>query len=188
MLTGLTKLNSQPPLWFVDVDGVRIELDSIDRLMNIQRFRIVCAEVVHKVLPSTIKAARWDKTVQTLLDSVQVVEAPEDAGVTGMFKHYLEQFIEIRGQDESRDRLTNGNAWIDGDYVYFRSPDLQEYLNRQHFKELSSQQVWNILREQYAGEKGKFNVKGVYINYWKLRFTNMQREANDVPNISDAAI
>ena len=52
-LGTLIKIDTDPPTWFIDVDGHRLELSTED-LMSQERFRRKCVDTINK-LPRTIK-------------------------------------------------------------------------------------------------------------------------------------
>lgn len=188
LLDGLTKILTDPPLWHMNINGVRVEMDDIEYLSSQRLFRNVCINAANKTFKK-ISDNRWCDIVQDLLDEVQEIEAPDDASDAGQFGHYFAEFIEIRGQAVDRDRLLAGNAWIDEETesVYFRSPDLLEYLKKQGMQRMTPPRLWGMLRHQLKAEKGQFNIKNRNIQWWKvsLKLLSMQNEGFDVPEFKD---
>lgn len=74
VLDSITKLDSDPPIWIVSLDGIRAEIET-DDLLDQGRFRKVCTNTVNK-LPGRMKAEEWDKFVRTKLAEIEIVDAP----------------------------------------------------------------------------------------------------------------
>lgn len=187
LLDGFVKLMSTPPVWFLNIDGQRIEVDDIDMLLSQRRFKKLVAETANKVVPR-MTDKRWDGVIGDLLAEVEEFEAPDDASEGGQFNHYFVEFIEIRGQDVERDRLLSGNAWIDieANQVYFRSPDLLEYLKKQGMQRMTPPRLWAYLRVMKA-EKTQFNLKGRNVQCWHVdaSFVTRQDEPFETPKFEE---
>ena len=188
LLDGLTKILTNPPLWHMNIDGHRVEMDDIELFASQRLFRTLCINAANKTF-NKMTDIRWNAIVQELLDEVQEIEAPDDASDAGQFVHYFAQFIETRGQDVDRDRLLAGNAWVDEetDSVYFRSPDLLEYLKKQGMQRLTPQKLWAQLRHKLDAEKGQFNIKNRNVQWWRvsLSLISTQDDDFDVPEFKD---
>jgi len=142
--TDCQKILTDPPYWVISIEGVRLELTSQD-LMSQQKFRLKCIEKINKV-PSKVKSTDWDKMVQTILDTAEEVEAPQDAGSQGQLIFLLEQFCTQRAQARVMEELLSGKPWTDEERTYFRSGDFIKYLDQQHFRELNRTQIYAALR------------------------------------------
>jgi len=49
-MSSLSKYNSEPPLWFMDINGKRVELET-DSLFNQIAFQKACVEKVNMLPP-----------------------------------------------------------------------------------------------------------------------------------------
>ena len=67
ILGGLTVVESEPPVWFVDVDGARLELTTKQLQMQIE-FQRACMEQTYR-MPVRMKENDWRDLVDNLLDS-----------------------------------------------------------------------------------------------------------------------
>ena len=182
ILDSLTKIDTTPPTWFVTVDGVRVECTT-DDLRAQTKFSKVCMERIHK-LPATVKTRKWDMKIRELLEHVEIIEAPEDAGAEGQFKIHLENFCMGRAPARSRDELLMGKIWFEDNFLYFRSLDLAKYLDQQHFREFNQAKIWSVIQENYAATRKEFRVKGRHIRTWGIpEFDNLQTESFDKPRI-----
>ena len=171
VLGTLVKIDTEPPTWFIDVDGARIELTTED-LLDQGRFRKLCVEKLNK-LPRRMKPGGWDKLVADRLDNVEVVEAPKDISPEGMFYRLFEQFI-ARPPGRNQGQLLAGKHIIENGRILFRGPDLIAWLEKQRFKDLKTRQVWAALRKLKDGEDGilvtheQRNIDNRCIQLWSV--------------------
>lgn len=171
MLTGLTKILTKPPRWLVNIDGCRVELETLD-LIEQQRFKKFAVETVNKI-PLKIKELNWTALVQDLMTKVEIVEAPPEASPEGQFLEFVTRFIEQNAQTESRDMLLNGRVFLEGTYAHFRSSDLFAYLKRERFTDLKTQAMYTILNN-VGLKRERFNCKGTTVSYWTLDTVQVQ--------------
>lgn len=186
ILNGLTKYDSRPPVWFVDIDGGgRIELTTED-LQNQGRFQKRCMEALN-TMPMAIKPGVWHAMVQALLEKVVIIEAPADASPDGQLFEHLERFCTSKAQARNRDELLLGKPWVEHGRVYFRLSDFIGYLERQHFRYYNSTQIASMLKER-NGEHSFFNLKGKGCNCWSMPQYAVQTESHDIPHIDNKEI
>ena len=179
-LTGLTKFDSKPPIWFLDVDGGgRIEL-STEELQSQGRFQKRCMEVLNS-MPPAVKASTWQSLIQGLLESVTIIEAPFDASPRGMLFEYLERFCTSRAQARTKDEILLGKPWTADDFHVFRILDFMAYLERNRFKEFKVHRICSMLKE-HGGEHEFVKIKGKGVNAWKIPEFASQDEKFETPD------
>lgn len=176
----LVKIVSDPPTWIIDVDGVRLELNT-DDLLSQEKFRKICMEKINK-LPNRIKPMRWEKLVKEKLEHVELIEAPPDASTEGRFIQLVESFCTGQAQARHQDELLAGKPWTDNGRTYFRSADLARFLDQQHFRELTNKEQWAALRRNGAAHH-QFNIKGKCVQCWSLDEFAIQVEDFNVPEL-----
>jgi len=166
-LCGLTVINTVPPVWYVEVDTVRIQLGT-DDLLNQDKFRRRCMETIRK-LPAKMKQVEWDKRVTELLEARTEIEAPADAGPEGEFWSHMYRYCTASAMQAKvkEDLLEISKVWKDGGRLYFRSPGLRAYLDRQHFREFTQNRVWDILRNGGA-QHHQFQIQGTCVQCWSI--------------------
>jgi hypothetical protein len=93
-ISSLSKYNAEPPLWFLDVDGRRLELTT-EELQQQHKFQLVCMNKVN-IMPPTLKKFEWEGLLNGLLkqmiETEAITEAPEDTSEEGRFLDLLEEF------------------------------------------------------------------------------------------------
>ncbi len=176
----LVKILSDPPTWIIDVDGVRLELNT-DDLLSQEKFRKICMEKINK-LPNRIKPHRWEKMVKEKLEHVELIEAPPDASTEGRFMQLVEAFCTGQAQARHQDELLAGKPWTNEKRTYFRSVDLARFLDQQHFRELTNKEQWAALRRAGSSHH-QFNIKGKCVQCWSIDEFAQQNEDFAVPQV-----
>lgn len=185
-LNNLTKFDSDPPVWFVDVEGGgRLELSTED-LQSQVRFQRKCMEAIN-VMPPPIKGAVWQQIVQKLLETITIIEAPSDASPKGLLFEYLERFCTSRAQAKNKDELLLGKPWSDNKLHYFRSIDFMTYLERNRFKEFKVHKISSMIKE-IGGTHHFFKLKGKGINVWSIPEFARQTEKFDTVEMDDGEV
>lgn len=181
-ITQLTKIKTVPPTWVATINDHRIELTT-EELMSQGAFKMVVMEKLNKVVKA-IRQTAWDKLLEKLTETMEEVEAPNDAGPEGQFLHHVEQFCTGRAQARSRDELLQGKPWTEEGRTYFRSSDLIRYLDQQHFKAFKQREMWTIV-QRHDGASHSYKLKGKQVQCWSLPEFEQQKEDYDVPRTEE---
>lgn len=181
---SLTKYNSNPPIWFLDIEGSgRIELDT-DDLQNQRRFQRRCMEKLN-MMPGKMNENAWNQLINNLFENLNIIEASADASSVGQLFELIERFCTSRAQALTKDEILLGKPWTEDDKHYFRMSDLMSFFDRQHFREFKVHQVASILKQNKA-EHHFWNIKGKGVNLWSLPAFAKQDSGHDVPkDVSD---
>ena len=170
-LNNLVKLDTNPPIFYLTVgaDGIdtRIRIDSIRELKSLDLFQDIILARVHKMIPA-MPTKKWHAIIQELFDEIQVLEAPEDASDEGQLTDHLREFLTETLTDQDRDQLLKGNSWKDEhDVIYFRASDFISYLRKRGVRPVA-RLVWSVLKDSVDAKKGRWNVKGVSLQWWSV--------------------
>lgn len=163
VISGLSVLDTEPPLWFLDVDDQRLELTT-DELQNFKAFHRVCMERLFRCF-RMMKQDQWLQIVSIAMREAVKIDAPEEVGVSGQFYELVEQFVMNRHRGEQKEDLLVGRPWLDEEEGrhYFRLIDLMRYLESSGFKTLNRAQVTTRLKDR-GGGRHFFNFKGKGVN------------------------
>jgi hypothetical protein len=185
-LTCLTKFDSNPPIWFVDVeDAGRLELTT-DEIQSQSKFQRKCMEKINQ-MPPPVKPAIWQSIIATLLENVTIVEVPEDASPMGLFYEYLERFCTSKAQARVKDELLLGKPYTENGRHYFRLLDLISFLERNHFKDFKINKITSMIQE-IDGKHHFFKLKEKGVNVWSIPVFPAPIGTFDTPDIEDKAI
>lgn len=184
MLSGLTKIETAPPIWIIAVNGVRIEIENTEVLLSQAEFRQLCVERLN-ILPHRIKGEAWDKTIKTLLERVETVEAPEDASSVGQLLHLVEEFCLTRARAKNKDEILVGKPYKEDGFTLFRSMDLIKYLGQRKFTDINkANKIWNILRERGAQNK-TLSINGRSCRIWAMPSPAEQTSDFEIPDVTE---
>jgi hypothetical protein len=148
---GLTVVESEPPVWFVDVDGARLELSTKQLQMQVE-FQRACMEQMY-TMPARMKEADWRDLVDNLLKDATRIPVPEELTQKGLFAELLENFCTSRIQARSPEELLTGKPYTDEGVTYFKLSSLQEYLKRNNFTHYTRGQITERLKEMNTGSE-----------------------------------
>jgi hypothetical protein len=163
-ISSLSKLDIDPPLWFADIDGHRLELDT-DKLYIYNNFVKVCFS--KGMVFSMMKQTQWVDILRPLVASSITLEAPPEVGLFGQFKEMLEEFCTNRQKGRDADDILAGRPWEDSETQrhYFRLRDLQTFLIRGGIKEFTRGQMTTKLK-QLGGGCQSIRIKKQLANVW----------------------
>ena len=176
-LSALSKYNSEPPLWFLDVNGKRVELET-DHLFNQMNFQKACMERLN-ILPPSVKKIDWEQMINELLGQMvemeHITEASEDTTISGRFRDLVEEFTTHIQQAMDRDEILMGRVWTDEKegITIFRIKDLEAHLKRNSFVGLSAPKMAQRLRDM-GGSPTSITLKGRATRIWKMPVFAMQ--------------
>ena len=178
---SLTKQNSNPPVWFLDVESIRLEMSTED-LQNQTRFQRVCMETIDKMPPKMSERA-WQGVIQNLLDNVTIIEVPKDASIEGQFQDLLEAFCTDRAQAQIKEEILLGKPFVEDNKIFFRLSDLEAYLQRHNFRLFTRPKITARLRDLGADHSGQ-NIKNRFVNLWSIPTFSTQADPFDLPDFS----
>lgn len=175
----LCKIQTVPPVWFVDVEGGgRMELETED-LQFIKRYQTRCMDAL-SIMPPLIKNELWCEVISKLMEEITIVEVPLEATPRGMLRHLLEEFCTSRVQARTPEEVLLGKPHTADGKTYFRLRDFMSFLDRQKFRDFKMHHVAVYLRE-WGGEKHFFNVKGQGMNVYCIKEFKKQTDGFEVP-------
>lgn len=181
----LTKLNTVPPLWFLDVetqDGIgRLELTT-EELQAPALFQKRCMEALN-IMPMILKRETWTEIIQKLLQDLNVVQIPKEATPEGQLFVQLENFCTSRVQASKVDELLIGKPWVNNGEIHFRLTDFIKYLQIQKFNLLPLHKVAAAMKKIEGFKKVFHNIKGKGVNAVVIpeNSFDVQKESFDVP-------
>jgi len=153
-ITGLTIVMSDPRIYFLTINGKRVELN-IDQLHGQPAFQKACMDQI-QVAPPSVKPARWTAQLQSLLSNAVIQEASEDLTTIGRFTMFLQEYCTSMIRAAHPEELKMGKPWTDNEgYTFFTMAGLTEYLTKRDFKEYTAAQIGEVLKRMGGGNKTK---------------------------------
>lgn len=201
VLKELRKLETAPPVWFLDVDsngtGATLEL-STEELLDPGAFQKKCTEYLN-IVPMLPTKIVWQQAVQALMAEgilKKVDPPPEDSSTEGQFWELLEQFCTGRAQAHTKEEILGGKPFTENGRTYFRTSDLLKYLTRMQFKDYRVQQVTKVLKMRKTKKDGKdveyckhepTHIGKKFLNLWSIEAFEKSAEEWEVPQDSSKA-
>ena len=180
--SDLTKIQSDQSVWFLNIDGQRIVLDT-EELFDQNKFRKACMDKIN-IVPNPMRPNAWTTRLQQLLRDIEVIEAPKEIRKEGRFKSLLEQFLDDQGAAEHIDEINMGKAWFSEGNAYFKTEAIQTFLEKKRFKDFTSTQIHATIRQMGGGHAHK-KVQGTTAFMWYIPYTQKEEKSFAVPNLEE---
>ncbi len=160
--TGLEKYGSEPPLWFLSLDGVDkpLELETED-LQNQIRFQRRCMEQL-SIMPKIIPVPRWTEKISTILSNATSTPI-KGVSNTEQFIEYLKEWCTSKGAAETKEEITLGKPWLNREANqdrkhHFLLKDLEEFLQKKKFTVFQRNKMVRIIEQELKGTKKTLRV------------------------------
>lgn len=157
---GLTVILTQPPYYFMDVNGKRVELDS-DSLVNQTKWQKKVTEQIH-FMPSTIKQQDWTTLVNGMLKQAVFIEVPRELTLEGKFEDLLKQFCTGSVQAMEPGEVYNGKPWFNDGRIHFKMDALEAFLRSRQFSDYGTAKIQQELKRINGVEESSKTI-----NYYK---------------------
>jgi hypothetical protein len=171
-IANLRKYNSVPPVWFVDVNGEPVELDT-EALMSQPVFQKACMEQLN-FMPRSVSKQIWEGRIGALMNEMRdnesaIMEVAEDASISGQFYDYLEEFCAHMQKANDKEEILLKRPWTDEDegLTYFRLKDFESFLKRNKFFEYKSHKIAQRLRDR-GGDSTVLRIKSRTVRVWQV--------------------
>ena len=144
-LDTLTKITSNPPQWFLNVGGKRVELKT-EQLHNPNLFAIAVLDQANVVSPIP-KAQDWREVyLKTLMQNLQEIEPLESLDPINQIVNLLYDFTVNRPAARTKEDILNKMSWTDEGYTYFRMDDFYSFCKRNNW-EMDKTKTGNLIKQ-----------------------------------------
>jgi hypothetical protein len=172
VISGMSVLNVDPPLWFVDVEDQRIEMTT-EELQQYHLFHFICMKKLHRTFV-TLNRADWFAILGAAMKNVEIVDAPEELGEVGQFLELLREFLTNRATAERFEDLLSGRPWFDEDNTkkeangpgyFFVLAVLMSFIDRERApKSMTRRWVAQRVRDLKGRPRQFNNIKNTSLN------------------------
>jgi hypothetical protein len=174
-ITGISKYPSDPPLYFVNIDGDSVEVDDVT-LHDPEKFSVACMNQISKPMLPLGKII-WRKQLVKLFEKLQVLDAPDSAKVDVQIKDLLADFINKAPGKKLTD-IMRGLPFTEDNITYFKFSDFWKYLQRSKSWTLQKQKTLRLLSELFGAKEDR-----VFIEKKVIRTMKMETIKLDKPNV-----
>lgn len=168
IVQSVTKVLSDPPVYYLDVSGVRIGPMSAEDILSQNKFRVFTFNALSKVF-GAVKTPRWYETINALMETAVEVDIPFEATGKGQLYGMLEDFLTGKYRtDDSRELLMGRVLVTEDSKCLFRLSDFLDFLDRNRFKAVNgSHTVAAILRERGLQTR-KIKIANKTVHIWEV--------------------
>lgn len=174
-ITGISKYPSDPPLYFVNIDGDSVEVDDIT-LHDPEKFSVACMNQIDKPMLPVGKIV-WRKMLIKLFEKVTDLDAPESSKIDVQIKDLLGDFIN-KAPGKKLDDLRRGLPFTEDSITHFRFQDFWKYLQRSKSWTLQKQRTLKLLDDLFSAKEHTIKV-----DKKSLRAMRMETIKVDKPNV-----
>lgn len=159
IMGSLTKLDTDPPIWFIEIeDGGRLEL-STEELQTPLLFQRKCMSILN-IMPPVLKRESWGHLIAEMMNNINIIPVPIESTPYGRFLSLLEEFCTNRSDDNNNPEcILRGLVWNHHGKHHFRFHDFIQFLDRKKFEEYGPNRVSSLLRD-YKAEDTKIRIGG----------------------------
>jgi len=157
-ITSLSKLQTEPPVWFVDVEGERLELTT-EELQSYVHFHRACMAKIDKCYRN-LRQDVWLSILSEAMVNVQPVPAPPEIGLFGRFNSLLREFLTNRSRGIRPEDLMSGRPYEEDGRHYFKIDAIMKFLQQEGFKVKNNTVADSWVMQRIIDMKGgrkKFN-------------------------------
>ena len=162
-ITSIRKYESDPPIFFVDIDEDTLEVDAVT-LHDHEKFSIACMTELGRPLIPVAKLV-WRKQLASLMKNMATLDAPDDSKIDIQLKELLTEFISRDGK--SLEDVLKSKPYTENGVSYFKFKDFWRFIIRSkswpdktYSKNKTIRLVENLFNGKIATKDITVKVKG----------------------------
>ena len=165
LITSISRYDTDPPLWFVDVEGHRV-VATTEQLQNYPLFHRLCMERASRVY-AAMRQADWLQVLRDAMTGMTPIPAPPDVGEGGRFLEMLTEFLTNRTRAQRKEDLLSGRPWesLEDGRHYFSLTPFMQHMRREGERDVRRSSVTQRV-EGLGGGHVFWNIQGKGINLW----------------------
>lgn len=180
-IESIVKFDSEPPIWWVNLDGGQRIYCQTEELQNPKRFQKCAMDQANMVTP-VIKEVEWTKYLHELMTKLQVIPVAKEARTSGLLQAGIEDFLRTRASGETlQDLSVNQAVRMNGKY-YFTPQVLIDFLRGKQFK-VTDARLALLLNDMGAEGPVKKSVGKTSRRVYILNENIIDIEAEEIPAV-----
>lgn len=177
------EIHDDPPLWFMDVDGVQITFTTA-QLFSQDKFISKLAEVLLKY-PMKVRPQRWQQILKDKIENAERIEVPPETGTYGHIYAALKDFCTIHGGADTREEIDAGKVWKDEKgYLWFKHQPFWEFMVRRNiYRARDDGKMLHTIMRRMGAEKKQIIIDKHNTNRtcWRLKDWDDQDKDQEPP-------
>jgi hypothetical protein len=151
-IDSIRKIESEVPVYWVSIDGSDAVKMMAEDLLSFPRFKkVIFASKLNRVL-SHVKPAQWNEYLESVMEGVQPIKAPEMTGEAGIIIFILYDWLGQQHQEDKIEDAKTGIPYYSNGKAYFRAADLIQRV-RKAYPQATLQNIWSVLESNNAEEE-----------------------------------
>jgi hypothetical protein len=176
-ITGISKYPSDPPLYFVNIDGLSVEVDDIT-LHDPEKFSVACMNQISKPMLPLGKII-WRKQLVKLFEKLQMLDAPDSSKIDVQIKDLLADFIN-KAPGKKIDDLKRGLPFTEDGITYFKFKDFWKYIQRSKSWTIQKQRTTKLLDDLFSAKESTIKIDKESVRAMKMETIKLDR-----PNVRE---
>jgi hypothetical protein len=176
-ITGISKYPSDPPLYFVNIDGLSVEVDDIT-LHDPEKFSVACMNQISKPMLPLGKII-WRKQLVKLFEKLQILDAPDSSKIDVQIKDLLADFIN-KAPGKKIDDLKRGLPFTEDGITYFKFKDFWKYIQRSKSWTIQKQRTTKLLDDLFSAKESTIKIDKESVRAMKMETLKL-----DKPNVRE---
>ena len=176
-ITGISKYPSDPPLYFVNIDGLSVEVDDIT-LHDPEKFSVACMNQISKPMLPLGKII-WRKQLVKLFEKLQMLDAPDSSKIDVQIKDLLADFIN-KAPGKKIDDLKRGLPFTEDGITYFKFKDFWKYIQRSKSWTIQKQRTTKLLDDLFSAKESTIKIDKESVRAMKMETIKL-----DKPNVRE---
>ena len=180
-ISNLRIFTSDPPIWFVNVGGKTVEVDT-KTLRNFDLFDEACMEQIKVKLPNVTKPI-WGKVISNLMKAVEEIKAPESLTFKKQLEEHLENFTMDRAAGKQKTDINRGVSWTDEGKSYFKFKDFWNYLQRTRSWGMERNKTSHKIQELFDAKETVLKISGKSVKVMSMNAFSAHKDNDEPPPI-----
>lgn len=156
VLDSISKMNSEPPMWILSLEGIRAEVET-EELLDQAKFRKVCVNVLNKI-PGRMKGDEWDKFMRNKLAEVEIIDMPVETRASDLVIQLLPKFFESTPVARHASEIPLGRWITEDNHHLFRGQDFMKFIDRNNVM-IDNRRLWSVLSTNGVTSKLMRNIE-----------------------------
>lgn len=201
-ISEIRKYDAEPPIFYVEVDGLRVKLTT-DQLLDYRKFSAMVLQMAtSRFIYGPMKDADWKTLLGIAMQDCEIEAPTADSGDMADFMAHLHTYMFQRATAQTiNDLVIMGKPWEDKEgeispehrgHYYVSLPHLVSYMKKEGLtvddggrsRGINKGDVIHRLKDKAAGLSAvsvKHNFKSGYRNLWRLSPDALENGASDEP-------
>lgn len=182
VVESLSKLVTDPPLWFVQIPGARVVMEH-DELTNYRKFHNGCIAAAN-VCFRLISDKEWVTILGEAMKGMQesdFIPAPLEIGRTGLFVELVNNFLTNRTIGEKKEDLLRNVPWEDEEskHFLFSIKALEDYVKRENIQpRFTRRELCEKIKTVMGGGHLMLDIKNQRnVRLWRIPSKGVNRAA-----------